>query len=234
MYKPTVGQEAKMSTRDIIIEKAYYFFSMKGYKSTSIKDIIESVGVAKGTFYHYFNSKSELLDIVVEEILCRETKKIREAIDRFDGNAIEMFKVFFDMQSKWKYAEANVLFEMMKVMYSDENVLFLKKIEEKSKKYFGPILAEIIRRGIKEGSFNTFAPEEASNIIMTLSFALGEEINDIFMNNEQYEDPVGELERKMDVIFKSMGRILDIDYKLFEFEINDIEDWVEFFNNRKE
>ncbi|MFA9464974.1 MAG: TetR/AcrR family transcriptional regulator [Velocimicrobium sp.] len=35
-------------------------FVKKGYEQTSIRDILEIVDIAKGTFYYYFTSKEEL------------------------------------------------------------------------------------------------------------------------------------------------------------------------------
>lgn len=36
-------------------------FDQNGFKSTSVQDIVQIMGVTKGTFYYYFNSKEELL-----------------------------------------------------------------------------------------------------------------------------------------------------------------------------
>ena len=34
-------------------------FEQKGFAETSIQDIVDSLGVTKGTFYYYFASKEE-------------------------------------------------------------------------------------------------------------------------------------------------------------------------------
>jgi len=52
-----------------IIKKAEKLFAKKGYDNTSVADIIEKVGIAKGTFYHYFKSKDELLDTIVGRMM---------------------------------------------------------------------------------------------------------------------------------------------------------------------
>ena len=43
--------------RNEILDVAQQFFYTKGYEQTSVHDIIDQIGIAKGTFYHYFGSK---------------------------------------------------------------------------------------------------------------------------------------------------------------------------------
>jgi TetR/AcrR family transcriptional repressor of nem operon len=47
-------------TREKIIQAAYARFYEFGYNGTSVQDIVDRVGVQKGTFYNYFKSKERL------------------------------------------------------------------------------------------------------------------------------------------------------------------------------
>ncbi|MBU8769122.1 TetR/AcrR family transcriptional regulator [Cytobacillus oceanisediminis] len=47
--------------KEKITEKSIRLFDQKGFSETSIQDIVDSLGVTKGTFYYYFSSKEELL-----------------------------------------------------------------------------------------------------------------------------------------------------------------------------
>lgn len=44
-----------------ITEHSIRLFEQKGFTETSIQDIVDSIGVTKGTFYYYFSSKEQLL-----------------------------------------------------------------------------------------------------------------------------------------------------------------------------
>ncbi|WP_423802077.1 TetR/AcrR family transcriptional regulator [Neobacillus sp. SAB-20_R2A] len=44
-----------------IMETGILLFDKNGFKSTSVQDIVQELGVTKGTFYYYFSSKEELL-----------------------------------------------------------------------------------------------------------------------------------------------------------------------------
>ena len=40
-----------------ILDTAEILFEEKGYDKCSVNDILNRIGIAKGTFYHYFKSK---------------------------------------------------------------------------------------------------------------------------------------------------------------------------------
>lgn len=51
-----------------IIKQSLQVFQSQGYYSTSMRDIAAACGVLKGSLYHYFRSKEELLKRVIEHV----------------------------------------------------------------------------------------------------------------------------------------------------------------------
>ncbi|UOY92988.1 TetR/AcrR family transcriptional regulator [Ectobacillus sp. JY-23] len=49
-----------------LIEEATRLFGQKGYHATSIQDIVERSGMAKGSFYNHFSSKEELVLSIIK------------------------------------------------------------------------------------------------------------------------------------------------------------------------
>jgi len=54
-------EEKKQETQKRIVDAAICLFSEKGYEATTVAEITEMAGVAKGTFFNYFKAKEELL-----------------------------------------------------------------------------------------------------------------------------------------------------------------------------
>ena len=75
----------KQTIKDQILEVAYKLFLTKGYNQTSVQNIIDDVQIAKGTFYHYFNSKTELLDELTNNLVEKEAKIIFDEIKNLRG-----------------------------------------------------------------------------------------------------------------------------------------------------
>lgn len=59
-----------------IIEAAISCFSEKGYRGTSIQDIADALGIAKGSLYFYFKSKEDLLYSICKYYLALLEKAI--------------------------------------------------------------------------------------------------------------------------------------------------------------
>ena len=57
----TTAIRAAATREDEILAAAGSLFRQKGYHATSVRDIAESVGLLKGSLYHYIRSKEELL-----------------------------------------------------------------------------------------------------------------------------------------------------------------------------
>lgn len=66
----------KENIREELLEAAYRFFIEKGLKSTSIEDITSAVGIAKSTFYGFFESK----EMLYMELLAHEGEQIENQV----------------------------------------------------------------------------------------------------------------------------------------------------------
>ena len=53
-------ENKKQQKRDSLLESAFSLFIDHGFNKTSISDIVNQAGVAKGTFYLYFKDKYDI------------------------------------------------------------------------------------------------------------------------------------------------------------------------------
>ncbi|ALC85760.1 hypothetical protein AM499_07950 [Bacillus sp. FJAT-22090] len=49
-----------------VLQAAKHLFIEKGFRSTSVQDIIDEANISKGTFYNYFSSKNECIVAIIE------------------------------------------------------------------------------------------------------------------------------------------------------------------------
>jgi AcrR family transcriptional regulator len=77
--KASKREQNKRANRAAILEAARKGFLQQGYESVTIRDVIRQTGLASGTFYNYFQEKSELLHALVEERLRALTTRLKAA-----------------------------------------------------------------------------------------------------------------------------------------------------------
>jgi len=54
-------QQQRKQVKKSILDTSVELFGKKGYENTTIDEITKAIGVAKGTFYNFYQSKSEIL-----------------------------------------------------------------------------------------------------------------------------------------------------------------------------
>jgi TetR/AcrR family transcriptional repressor of nem operon len=77
--------------KEKIVHESLKLFSLKGYRSTSLNDIIEAAGTSKGGFYNHFASKEELFFHVLDEARIIWRKRNLVGLDQ-TGSAAEKIK----------------------------------------------------------------------------------------------------------------------------------------------
>jgi len=77
-----------MATLDDIVSAAAKVFRTKGYHAATVRDIADEVGLLKGSLYHHFDSKEELLYLVVKEPIAQMYRTMSE-IAAADGRAAD-------------------------------------------------------------------------------------------------------------------------------------------------
>lgn len=65
-----------------MLKTAFEFFTTKGFSKTSITDIVEKAGVAKGTFYLYFKDKYDIRNKLISH---KSSQLFRNAIEQLEG-----------------------------------------------------------------------------------------------------------------------------------------------------
>ena len=59
----------RTDTKQRITQAAKTLFSVHGCEGTTIDDIISASGITKGAFYHYFKSKNNLCETIIEQLI---------------------------------------------------------------------------------------------------------------------------------------------------------------------
>ena len=98
-----MNKDIKNVTRSKIKEAAKIEFSEKGYHNTSVSDIISSIGMAQGSFYHYFKNKHSLfkellqdfVDILVNGITSYDLNKIVD-VETYLSSGYYFWKIILD------------------------------------------------------------------------------------------------------------------------------------------
>lgn len=137
--------------RGRIVKESIELFDKKGFSKTSIQDIVDTIGVTKGTFYYYFKSKQELLmDIHLNYI--KELLSEQEVIlnDEYLSSKVKMNKLFYLIIKNIKvHGKSARVFNREYRHLNDKQLKLIKDY----RKEFRINLQRLIGEGIEKGEF---------------------------------------------------------------------------------
>ena len=79
-------ERKKLLSRQAILDAAVREFSRKGYKETSVADIMNAADLGIGTFYNYFESKAEVLMCLLEKLVQAVDSVLKERREAGDSS----------------------------------------------------------------------------------------------------------------------------------------------------
>jgi AcrR family transcriptional regulator len=193
-----------------LLDAAWDLFFRKGYENTSVNDIITTVGVAKGTFYHYFKSKDALMDELARrhaESHIREWEKVLSD----DGlNALEKLNTVLDASKRLKLQDRDLALLYFRMYYNSRNSFLRYKINREVMKKGAETLSRIIEEGCREGVFTTPYPRDAVRILIKLGNDLMEELVGYLIRAEKEPEVMEKVARSYEVYRDVMERILGV------------------------
>ncbi|TLQ15748.1 TetR/AcrR family transcriptional regulator [Lactococcus raffinolactis] len=148
-----------------ILDAAEKLFATKSYDLTTVNDILEVVGIGKGTFYHYFKSKEEVMEAVLDRLTALIVEKIVIVADDSTLSAHDKMKQML--------LYLNIDDEDNRTIIEELNNPSNAKMHEKSmykiNETVSPILAKVVEEGIAEGVYQTDYPLETIEGLIILS-----------------------------------------------------------------
>ncbi|HDR4440409.1 TetR family transcriptional regulator [Bacillus thuringiensis serovar brasilensis] len=150
--------------RKEILETAERLFLTKGYTKTTVNDILKEVGIAKGTFYHYFKSKEEVMDEIIMRIIKEDVAKAKVIVSNPNIPVLEkLFRVLMEQSPK----SGDIKDKMIEQFHQPNNAEMHQKSLVQSIIYLSPVLTEILEQGIEEGIFSTSYPQETIELLLS-------------------------------------------------------------------
>lgn len=151
-----------MERRNEILDVADELFGQKGFDGTSTNDILEKVGIARGTLYYHFKSKEDIMDALIE----RYNAQILGAAKEIAANkSLPVNERIIRVVMALNISSGNDK-KIIAHIHKPQNALMHQKIQKVIMNGLPPILAEIIREGIEQGLFSTPYPYECMEMIV--------------------------------------------------------------------
>lgn len=208
--------------RQRIIDIAVEEFAIFDYRTSSLSRIVEKAGIAKGSMYQYFESKTDLYIYIVEYVSQKKLEYINKNLNISSRDFYEMYKQMIFVSSKFGLDYplfSQVGYNAFKESYNEEIGDMSSKLLKMSREY----IREFVLKAQEQGQIRTdIELDLIAFIISQLSVDIGDYITDKF--NFTYTQMING-QGKLPITDEQLEEVIDDLIKFFknglELRIND-------------
>ncbi|RGB67948.1 TetR/AcrR family transcriptional regulator [Harryflintia acetispora] len=169
--------------REEIVQAARELFGQNGFAKTTISDIAQRIGIAKGLFYYYFRTKDEVMNAVVDEYISETSEVVRHIVEQDTDFLKRMNQVVFTIIEFTQKTET--VFAELK---DSDRFMFHQSILEYAVERFRQQVAGLVEEGVEKGIICCKHPYTTVEILF-YGFGM---LNVSNMEREQVIDIVGQ------------------------------------------
>ncbi|GCF94185.1 hypothetical protein NRIC_20760 [Enterococcus florum] len=148
--------------KEQLIRIALDLFLEKGYERTTITDLQKAFGLTKGGMYHYFSSKDEILDAVID-------KGIQEMMDEWRADIVKLPLEQRLLHLLFSDSANQFTSQLMRYAKSGESSIVTYKVKDRRIKMPIPLMTEVIQEYVDQGIYTCDYPEEAAELLILIA-----------------------------------------------------------------
>lgn len=158
-----------------IMDAAEKLFGEKGYVGTSVQDILSELGMSKGGFYHYFETKLDLLNEIclrsAETFFTRGVDYVRS----MSADPVIKLNEALKLVNALDRDAPALLSAVTSLTLTGGDAMIKRSQRDISLRMLTPLLAEILAQGASQGQFIAKKPGETARMLTLLALDINDE-----------------------------------------------------------
>ena len=168
------------NTRMKIVNAAWELFYKYGYENTTVEDIVFESHTSRGSFYHYFKGKDDLLN-TLSSVFDSKYEELSASLDSIDG---AVNKLLFLNRELFAFIENSISLDLTARLYSSQLVSNGDRSLLDHNRTYYKLLRRIAIEGKENGEFSDDIT--ADGIVRAYAMCERALISDWFLSNGGY------------------------------------------------
>ncbi|HLX36110.1 MAG TPA: TetR/AcrR family transcriptional regulator [Candidatus Limnocylindrales bacterium] len=206
----TLNPQSHAVKRDAFVDVGQRLIQTKGYEAFTVQDVLDELDASKGAFYHYFGSKADLLEAVVERMADAVEITWADPMSRPGLSARERLEAVFALTAQWKNARRELVLGVLDAWMSDHNAIVRDKLRALVASRMTTLLTAILRQGVADGDFSVTDPEASAHVIVGLVQTVQERAGELFVARQDGRIEKAEVSRTFEAFAEAFERIVGL------------------------
>lgn len=204
----TLDPAAHALRRDEFIDATQRLMLAKGFDQISVQELLSELGTSKGAFYHYFDSKSALLEAVIDRMGHAALATLKPLLDDPTVPAPAKLAGVFSGIASWKSARRGLLLRILETWLSDDNAVVREKFRRYLAGLLTPVVTPVIEQGVREGHFVTDSARHTARVFVSLVQGLNEAATLLYMARQAGEADFEEVRQTLGAYYDALSLVL--------------------------
>lgn len=180
-------------------------FCSVGYEKTTVVDIVQKAGVAKGTFFYYFPTKEAILETIVNRWASELAIAFQLKSRQF--SALDKLQLFIEQLFQPSQMDA-----LCSSLFAESQIMFLHKLwQQQIESVFNPLLADVLEQGNQEKTMHVAFINETLTFFWSTLNCLWEA--------DYFKDPSAVVKIKVKIATSILERIFGIEAATLKISI---------------
>ena len=199
--------------REAYLKAAWQLLLNEGFDSLSINRLIEYTESSKGAFYHYFTSKDQIMEAVIDWALKTALVELQDGIarssmdERTPIRIVEQFLGGTPDRPSYTIRLRRLLIEVRRA----GNEPLVQLLTDRTVEICSPWLETVIRDGFKKGYFNTKWPAETAVLVLLASKSAILKVADLLLAGPDVENRAEKLRDSYNATCDLCERLLGLE-----------------------
>ena len=155
------------TNREALIKIALELFLENGYENTTVSQIMKYANLSKGGMYHYFTSKEDILNAVIQFGMMQEVERLRAIVAAVPVE--ERLLAFTRNADVGDFTR-----KLLSYSSQHKDSIVAYKVREYNTHLTIPLLTEILEQGVAAGIYKIVYPKEVSEFCALLVRAIAD------------------------------------------------------------
>ena len=206
----TANATLRMVRREAFLDVAQGLIQTKGYAAMSVQDVLDSLEASKGAFYHYFDSKQDLLEAVIDRFSDVTMASIVPILDDPELPALRKLERALAGIARAKAERKDLVLAVVEIWNADSNAIVREKLRRMAVNRLGPLLSIVIKQGIDEGVITADSPDETATVLSSLMLGYQQLAADYMIARQAGTVSFDEVRRSIAAFTDAFERILGV------------------------